>query len=92
MAEGGAAMVKVEGADYVLDVIGSLARHSIPVCAHLGLTPQSVHKLGGYRVQGKTKIGASVCSPTHKPSKRRAPICWCWNVCRPLWPNASANN
>lgn len=55
MAEGGAAMVKLEGADYALDVIDALARRSVPVCAHLGLTPQSVHKLGGYRVQGKTK-------------------------------------
>ncbi len=54
MAEG-AAMVKLEGSDYVLDVIDALARRSVPVCAHLGLTPQSVHKLGGYRVQGKTK-------------------------------------
>jgi 3-methyl-2-oxobutanoate hydroxymethyltransferase len=58
MAEGGAAMVKLEGADYVLDIIQALARRSIPVCAHLGLTPQSVHKLGGYRVQGKTKSAA----------------------------------
>jgi 3-methyl-2-oxobutanoate hydroxymethyltransferase len=58
MADGGAAMVKVEGADYVLDIIDALARRSIPVCAHLGLTPQSVHKLGGYRVQGKTKQAA----------------------------------
>jgi 3-methyl-2-oxobutanoate hydroxymethyltransferase len=58
MAEGGAAMVKLEGADYVLDVIDALARRSVPVCAHLGLTPQSVHKLGGYRVQGKTKASA----------------------------------
>ena len=55
MAQGGAAMVKLEGADYVLDVIDALTRRSVPVCAHLGLTPQSVHKLGGYRVQGKTK-------------------------------------
>jgi 3-methyl-2-oxobutanoate hydroxymethyltransferase len=55
MAQGGAAMVKLEGADYTLDVIDALARRSVPVCAHLGLTPQSVHKLGGYRVQGKTK-------------------------------------
>jgi 3-methyl-2-oxobutanoate hydroxymethyltransferase len=39
-------------------VIQALARHDIPVCAHLGLTPQSVHKLGGYRVQGKTKVAA----------------------------------
>ncbi len=59
LAEGGAAMVKLEGADYVLDAIAALARHGIPVCAHLGLTPQSVHKLGGYRVQGKTKDAAA---------------------------------
>ncbi len=58
VAEGGAAMVKLEGAGHVLDSIGALARHDIPVCAHLGLTPQSVHKLGGYRVQGKTRSAA----------------------------------
>jgi len=58
LAQGGAAMIKLEGADYVLEVIDALARRSIPVCAHLGLTPQSVHKLGGYRVQGKTKAAA----------------------------------
>jgi len=58
VAEGGAAMVKLEGADYVLDVIHALDRRQIPVCAHLGLTPQSVHKFGGYRVQGKTKSAA----------------------------------
>ena len=57
--EGGAAMVKVEGADYVLDTIAALARRSIPVCAHLGLTPQSVHRFGGYRVQGKSKAAAA---------------------------------
>ena len=51
-------MVKLEGAGYVLDVIGTLVKHDIPVCAHLGLTPQSVHKFGGYRVQGKGKSAA----------------------------------
>ena len=55
MAQGGAAMVKLEGADYVCEIIDALTRRSVPVCAHLGLTPQSVHKLGGYRVQGKGK-------------------------------------
>ena len=59
LAEGGAAMVKLEGAGIVLDCIAALARHAIPVCAHLGLTPQSVHKLGGYRVQGKSKDAAA---------------------------------
>jgi len=58
LAEGSAAMVKLEGADYVLEIIDALAHRAIPVCAHLGLTPQSVHKLGGYRVQGKTKAAA----------------------------------
>ena len=53
IAEGGAAMVKLEGAGWALDVIEALAQRDVPVCAHLGLTPQSVHKLGGYRVQGK---------------------------------------
>ena len=52
-ADGGAAMVKLEGADWVCDVIDALVRHEMPVCAHLGLTPQSVHRLGGYRVQGR---------------------------------------
>ena len=58
VAEGGAAMVKLEGADYVLEVIDALTRRAVPVCAHLGLTPQSVHKFGGYRVQGKGKAAA----------------------------------
>ena len=53
MGEGEAAMVKLEGAGWVADVILALAERDVPVCAHLGLTPQSVHKLGGYRVQGK---------------------------------------
>ena len=58
IGEGGAAMVKLEGAGYVLDAISALASRDIPVCAHLGLTPQSVHKLGGYRVQGKNRTAA----------------------------------
>ena len=58
LAEGGAAMVKVEGAGWVVDVINALAERDVPVCAHLGLTPQSVHKLGGYRVQGKLEAQA----------------------------------
>ncbi len=53
MAEGGAAMVKLEGAGWVCEVIAALVRHDVPVCAHLGLTPQSVHRFGGYRVQGR---------------------------------------
>ena len=53
MGEGGAAMVKLEGAGWVNEVIARLSERDVPVCAHIGLTPQSVHKLGGYRVQGR---------------------------------------
>lgn len=53
VAEGGAAMVKIEGAGHVCAIITALVERNIPVCAHLGLTPQSVHRLGGYRVQGR---------------------------------------
>jgi 3-methyl-2-oxobutanoate hydroxymethyltransferase len=58
IAEGGAGMVKLEGAGPVLDCIRYLAERDIPVCAHLGLTPQSVHALGGYKVQGKNADSA----------------------------------
>lgn len=53
MQEGGANAVKLEGADGVLDHIKALTQAGIPVCSHLGLTPQSVAVLGGYKVQGK---------------------------------------
>ncbi|HET9033433.1 MAG TPA: 3-methyl-2-oxobutanoate hydroxymethyltransferase [Dokdonella sp.] len=53
IGEGEAEMVKLEGAGWALEVITALAERDVAVCAHLGLTPQSVHKLGGYRVQGK---------------------------------------
>ena len=60
MAEGGAAMVKLEGgSEWVCEVIATLASHDVPVCAHLGLTPQSVHKMGGYRMQGKSDDAAA---------------------------------
>ena len=50
----GAHMVKIEGGAVMADTIAFLTRRGIPVCAHIGLTPQSVHQLGGYRVQGKS--------------------------------------
>ena len=53
MSEGGAEVVKLEGGAVIADTIRYLDQHGIPVCAHLGLTPQSVHKLGGYHVQGR---------------------------------------
>jgi 3-methyl-2-oxobutanoate hydroxymethyltransferase len=49
----GAHMVKLEGGETVVESVVFLTERGIPVCGHLGLTPQSVHQLGGYRVQGK---------------------------------------
>ncbi len=55
LMQAGANMVKLEGGGTDIDAtVSSLTRWGIPVCAHLGLTPQSVHTLGGYKVQGKT--------------------------------------
>lgn len=53
MQEGGAQMVKLEGGGIQVGVVRYLAERGVPVCAHLGLKPQFVHKLGGYKVQGK---------------------------------------
>ncbi len=53
MKEGGAQMIKLEGGANQLESVRRLAEQGIPVCAHLGLQPQSVHKLGGYKVQGR---------------------------------------
>lgn len=58
MQEGGAQMVKLEGGTPQAEIVQKLSLHGIPVCAHLGLQPQSVHKQGGYHVQGKDKKAA----------------------------------
>lgn len=54
----GAQMVKLEGADFKTEIIAHLVQREIPVCAHLGLTPQSVLRLGGFKVQGQTAQAA----------------------------------
>ena len=58
MKEGHANMVKLEGGKEVCPQIEAIVKASIPVCAHLGLTPQSINALGGYKVQGKTESDA----------------------------------
>ena len=58
MQEGGAKMVKLEGGAGQIDIVEFLANHDIAVCAHLGLKPQSVHKVGGFRVQGREEAAA----------------------------------
>ena len=60
MKEGGAEAVKLEGGKNRVDLVKRLVDEEIPVCGHIGLTPQSVHKLGGYSVQGKTQATAEI--------------------------------
>ena len=59
LMQAGAHMVKLEGGGWTLDTVRFLVERGIPVCAHLGLTPQTVHALGGYRVQGRTGESAA---------------------------------
>jgi 3-methyl-2-oxobutanoate hydroxymethyltransferase len=54
LMQAGAHMVKLEGGGWTAEIVRALTERGIAVCAHLGLTPQSVHALGGYRIQGKT--------------------------------------
>jgi 3-methyl-2-oxobutanoate hydroxymethyltransferase len=59
LMQAGAHMVKLEGGGWTTETVRFLAERGIPVCAHLGLTPQSVHALGGWRVQGRDAAGAA---------------------------------
>ncbi len=58
LMQAGAHMVKLEGGGWTAETVHFLTERGIPVCAHLGLTPQSVHALGGYRIQGRDPAGA----------------------------------
>jgi 3-methyl-2-oxobutanoate hydroxymethyltransferase len=58
LMQAGAKMVKLEGGAWLAPTVAFLVERGIPVCGHLGLTPQSVHALGGYRVQGRDAVGA----------------------------------
>ena len=60
LMQAGAHMIKLEGGGWTTEVVHFLVERGIPVCAHLGLTPQTVHALGGYRVQGRTGAAADV--------------------------------
>jgi 3-methyl-2-oxobutanoate hydroxymethyltransferase len=59
LMQAGAQMVKLEGGGWTAETVRFLVERGIPVCGHLGLTPQSVHALGGWRVQGRDEAGAA---------------------------------
>jgi 3-methyl-2-oxobutanoate hydroxymethyltransferase len=60
LMQAGAHMVKIEGGGWTENSVRFLTERGVPVCAHLGLTPQTVHSLGGYRVQGRSEIEAKI--------------------------------
>ncbi|WP_332775150.1 3-methyl-2-oxobutanoate hydroxymethyltransferase [Polaromonas sp.] len=60
LMQAGAHMVKLEGGGWTTETVRFLVERGVPVCAHLGLTPQTVHALGGYRVQGKSEAAAAL--------------------------------
>ncbi len=59
LMQAGAQMVKLEGGSWLIDTVQDLSNRGVPVCGHLGLTPQSVDALGGYKVQGRNEIAAA---------------------------------
>lgn len=59
LMQAGAQMVKLEGGGWTTELVQALTERGIPVCAHLGLTPQSVHAFGGWRVQARDEAGAT---------------------------------
>lgn len=65
LMQAGAHMVKLEGGGWTTETVRFLVERGIPVCAHLGLTPQTVHALGGYRVQGKGDAGVLLKQHAH---------------------------
>ena len=78
----GSAMVKLEGAGPMIAIVEYLVSRGVPVCGHLGLTPQSVHQLGGFKVQAREAEAPANWWRMPWPCKWPAPRCWCWSVCR----------
>lgn len=58
LMQAGANMVKIEGGEWIAETVRVLAERAVPVCAHLGLTPQSVNIFGGFRIQGRDEAKA----------------------------------
>ena len=65
MQEGRAHAVKIEGGQHMVDHVSMLTQSGVPVMGHIGLTPQSVHQMGGYKVQGRGDAGSQLIADAH---------------------------
>ena len=90
MKEGHAEAVKLEGGEEVAELARRLVRAGIPVMGHVGLTPQSIHQLGGFKVQGRTDAAAYPDPGRRARARRRGRLRRsCWRRCRTRWPARS---
>lgn len=85
MKEGRANAVKLEGGASVCEQIKAIVGASIPVCAHIGLTPQSINAFGGFKVQGKGESRHSSCWTTPAAYRRQVPLLLSWKAFRHCW-------
>ena len=83
MKEGHAHGVKLEGGARVCPQIEAIVAADIPVCAHIGLTPQSINAFGGFKVQGKSEEAARQLVEMPKKLRQQVPLCLLWSVFRP---------
>ena len=88
MQEGGAMMVKLECGAGQIRIVENLAQHDIPVCAHIGLKAQSVHKIGGFRVQGREQAQARQMVEDPGAGEGGRDIGF-WNAFRTKWDGPS---
>ena len=87
LQETGADGVKLEGGQVMAETVRALVDRGIPVMGHLGLTPQSVHALGGYRVQGRSPAAADRLVDDARALRGSGRVRHrCSSCCRPRWP------
>ena len=90
--EGGVGAVKLEGGVHMAEQISRIAAADIPAMGHVGLTPQSYHRMGGHRIQGRRHGEAreaermNACCRTPRRSQKRARSRWFWRESRRSWP------
>ncbi len=90
--QAGAQMVKLEGGAWLSETVEVLTRNGIPVCVHLGLTPQSVHVFRGYKVQARTRETANqLIADCKAVVDAGAAIFTFWNVFLPKWVKKLVN-